>query len=181
VSEPTGQPPVPPPEDDPEMLRGGRLDHATGNAYERWIDKGSAEDEDEATQEAARVAGEMALEADDECRKIEAEVANIEAQAPGSIAAQEAEAIKARVEQDADQAVNASLDSDAAATDAQQRDTRRHPDPATAKADYQRATADVGVATKDLVDEESLEKQLDAAAKGTLPPPPPDPPPIEPK
>ena len=62
---------------------------------------GTATDAGESTEVAARVAGDMVAEADQERLKIEQEVAAIEEVAPGSDRAKDAEAAKAQAERDA--------------------------------------------------------------------------------
>ena len=72
----------------------------------------------EAAATAARVTGKLAAEADQERLRIEREVAALEEERPGSAEAEDAERAEARAEQDADQAVSESLESDTATDDA---------------------------------------------------------------
>jgi hypothetical protein len=134
---------------------------------------GTAVDAAEGTLTAARVSGEMAAEADQDRLKIEAEVARIEQQAPGSSQALDAEAASARAERDADEAVAKSLDSDVAADDARSSEGsgmfHRGADPATAVADKERALADESVVGRDLTDLDALAAEVEADAAG-LPP-----------
>jgi len=79
---------------------------------------GTAVAADEAAETAARVTGELAAEADQERLMIEREVASLEGVAPASATVKDAEDARARADQDADEAVTRSLDSDEAAEDA---------------------------------------------------------------
>jgi len=131
---------------------------------------GTAVADDEATETAARVAGSLAAEADQERLTIERQVADIEAAAPGSAQAVDAEAALARAERDADEAVTESLDSDEAAEQARaargSHVFHRGADPAAAEHDRDRALADEAVAARDLADLDGLEARVasDAAA-----------------
>jgi hypothetical protein len=125
---------------------------------------GTAVDNAQATEAAARVIGEIGAEADQERLKIEGLVQSIEKTAPGSDKARDAEAAAAQAEKDADDAVTASLDSDAAAEDALKSEGSRHlhlsANPDEAKADEARALKDESLAGKDLSDLDSLEQRV---------------------
>jgi hypothetical protein len=78
---------------------GGRVNQALTGALaqgqQAWLDRSAARAADMGAEEAAKVAGAEAVEADDERRKLEAEAAGIEARAPGSEDAREVEAASA--------------------------------------------------------------------------------------
>jgi hypothetical protein len=147
------------------------LNHSTGPVrsrlnpvyqYEQRV--GTARDEGEATEVAARVAGEMGAEADQERLKIEGVVQAVEQASPGSDRATQAAAAKARAEQDADDAIAASLDADVAAEDALRAEGSRHDhhraDPVEAAGDKARALADESRAGRDLSDLDGLAQQI---------------------
>jgi hypothetical protein len=125
---------------------------------------GTAADAAQATETAARVNGEIGSEADQERLKIEGLVQSVEKAAPGSDKAKDAEAAAAQAEKEADDAVTASLDSDAAAEDALKSEGSRHlhlsASPDEAKADEARALKDESLAAKDLSDLDSLEQRV---------------------
>ena len=125
---------------------------------------GTAVDDADATEVAARVIGEIGSEADQERLKIEGLVADVEKAAPGSDKAKDAEIAAAQAEKDADEAIAASLDSDTAAEDALNAKGSRHlhlsANPDEAEAAEARALKDESVAGKDLSDLDSLEKRV---------------------
>jgi len=126
---------------------------------------GSAVAADEATETAARVAGELAVEADGERRRIEEQVASIERSAPAGARMTDAEAARATAERDADGAVAASLDSDAATQDARgatgSRFLHRGAEGERGEADEARALADERTAAADLVELDALERRVE--------------------
>ena len=125
---------------------------------------GTARDEADATQVAARVTGELGAEADQERLAIEKSVQAVEAAAPGSDRAKDAEAVEVQAEKDADEAIAASLDSDGAAEDALHAEGSPHlrvaADPDEARADRTRALKDESVAGRDLSDLDTLEERI---------------------
>ena len=125
---------------------------------------GTARDEADATQVAARVTGELSAEADQERLALEQSVQAVEAAAPGSERAKDAEAAEAQAEKDADEAIAASLDSDCAAEDALHAEGSPHlhlaADPDDAQADKARALKDESVAGRDLSDLDALEERI---------------------
>jgi hypothetical protein len=125
---------------------------------------GTAVDESQATETAARVIGEISSEADQERLRIEGLVRGIDKAAPESDKAKDADAAAAQAEKDADEAIAASLHSDAAAEDALNSEGSRHlhlsADPDEAKVDKARALKDESIAAKDLSDLDSLEKRV---------------------
>jgi hypothetical protein len=125
---------------------------------------GTARDEAEATEMAARVAGEMAAEADQERLKIESLVQEVEKTSPGSDRAKDAQAAEAQAEKDGDEAIAASLDSDVAAEGAlnseSSRRLHRPANPEGANVDEAKALQDESVAGRDLSDLDSLEKRV---------------------
>jgi hypothetical protein len=110
------------------------------------------------------VNGEIGAEADQERLNIEGLVKSLEEAAPGNDKAKDAEAAEAQAEKDADDAVTASLDSDAAAEDALKSEGSRHlhlsANPDEAKVDEARALKDESLAAKDLSDLDSLEQRV---------------------
>jgi len=144
------------------------LSGAMDAEFKASMDRGESKDADAGAEEAARVAGELAVEADDERHTIDAEAATIEAGEPGTTEAARAAAVKARADAEADAAIAASLDSDTAAADARQHSRLLHHDAADVEADYHQATADVSVAASDLADIDTLEASL----QGEVPPAP---------
>jgi hypothetical protein len=126
--------------------------------------EGTAKDEGDGVELAARVSGEIAAEADKERQEIEGQVQTVEKAAPGSDKAKDAEAAQAQAEKDADEATRASLDSDVAAEDAVRAEGSRHlhlsADPDEARADKVRALKDESMAGKDLTDLDALEKRV---------------------
>ena len=180
---PPGNLPVTPaavPAAEPEMNDGGLVNRGVSRvmrgSFDSSIGHADAAQADEGTEEAARAAGETAAEADTERRTIEAQAAGVARTAPGSAAAQDAAAAAAQAEQDANQAIAASLDADQAAVDAKQSVHVLHSDTATGEVAYQRATGDLGAATKDLTDEDRLEQRVEADEAAVGIPPPPAPP-----
>jgi hypothetical protein len=125
---------------------------------------GTAVDEAEASEVAARVTGEIGAEADQERLKIEKQVQAAESASPGSDKTKDAEAALAQAEKDADEAIAASLDSDVAAEDAHNsrgsRYLHRSANPDGATADKARALSDESVAGRDLADLDSLEERV---------------------
>ena len=134
---------------------------------------GTAAEGSEATLTAARATGEMAAEADQERPRIEAEVARVERDEPGSAAARDAESAKTRAEHDADETVDESLDSDEAAEDSRAAAGTRHlhrgADPDRVLADERRALADESVAGRDLADLDVLEARVEGDGAGASP------------
>ncbi len=125
---------------------------------------GTAVDDADATEVAARVIGEIGSEADQERLKIEGLVADVEKAAPGSDKAKDAEIAAAQAEKDADEAIAASLDSDTAAEDALNAKGSHHlhlsANPDEAQAAEARALKVESVAGKDLSDLDSLDKRV---------------------
>ncbi len=125
---------------------------------------GTAADEADATETAARVSGEMAAEADQERVTIEGLVKRVTQAAPGSDKTRDAQAAAAQAEHDADEAVAASLDSDAAAEEADRAEGaglfHRGADPAPGGIDMVRALQDESVVGKDLRDLDALGKRV---------------------
>jgi hypothetical protein len=125
---------------------------------------GTATADAEATEVAARVAGELGAEADQDRLKIEQMVQKAEKASPGTDKTKDAEAALAQAEKDADEAIAASLDSDVAAEDALHstgtRFLHRSANPDNATADKVRALNDESVAGKDLSELESLVERV---------------------
>jgi len=125
---------------------------------------GTARDDAEATEVAARVAGELGAEADQDRLKIEQLVQEAEKASPGTDKTKDAEAALAQAEKDADEAIAASLDSGVAAEDALHstgtRYLHRSANSDEATADKVRALNDESVAGKDLSDLESLVERV---------------------
>jgi hypothetical protein len=130
--------------------------------YEQRV--GTAHDEGDATEVAARVTGELGAEADQERLKIEGMTQAVEQTSPGTDRATQAASAKARAEHDADDAIAASLDADVAAEDALHAEGSRHlhhsADPDAAAADKARALADESRAGRDLSDLDAVEQQV---------------------
>ena len=147
--------------------------HVRNPVYQHEQAAGTATAGSEAAATAARVTGELAAEADQERLRIEREVAALEEERPGSAEAEDAERAEARAEQDADQAVSESLDSDTATDDARRSTGTRHlhrgADPAAVTADADRALADESVAGRDLSDLDALEARVEGDAAGRGP------------
>jgi hypothetical protein len=129
------------------------------------LDRSAAKAADMGAEEAARVAGAEAVEADTERRKLEAEAADVDARAPGSEEAKDADAAVAQAEKLADDAIAASLDSDAAAEDSFRKSRFLHHDALAVTADGVRAEGDVGRAGKDLAELDRLEAQVEKDEK----------------
>jgi hypothetical protein len=144
---------------------GGRVNQALTGALaegqQAWLDRSAAKAADMGAEEAARVAGAEAVEADTERRKLEAEATDVEASAPGSVEAADADAAVAEAEKLAGDAVAASLDSDVAAEDSVRKSRFFHHDAAAVAADGERAEKDVGRAGKDLAALDRLEGQVE--------------------
>jgi hypothetical protein len=144
-----------------------RPDAATPNKFEREFrahdNKARSADAAEGTTEEARVAGELASEAEQERIDAEKLVARLRTEAPGSPALADAEQALARIEADATAADAASLDVDEAASDAVTDAARkRRANAAADEADYVRGTTDVAAAGRDLTDEEAAVSHLEA-------------------
>lgn len=144
-----------------------RPDAARPNAFERGFhdrdNRAEARDAAEGSTTEARVAGEVATEAEQERIAAEALVARLRTEGAGSAALADAEAELARIEADTTSADNASLDADEAASDAvTDAAGKRHADGAADQADYVRGTADVAAASRALADEDLAAKQLEA-------------------
>lgn len=142
---------------------GGRR-HPRNPVYLHEQAAGSAVAADEATETAARVTGELAVEADGERRRIEVQVASIERSVSATARVTDAEAARAAAERDADEGVAASLDSDAAAEDARgatgSRFLHRGAEGERGEADEARALADERTAAADLVELDALERRV---------------------
>lgn len=151
------------------MDDGGRVNQALtgalGQGQQAWLDRSAAKAADMGAEEAARVAGGEAVEADTERRKLEAEAADVDARAPASEEAKDADAAVAQAEKLADDAIAASLDSDAAAEDSFRKSRFLHHDAAAVTADGVRAEGDVGRAGKDLTELDRLEAQVEKDEK----------------
>ena len=134
--------------------------------YQHEQRAGTAIDATRATDTAANVTGELAGEADQERLAIEADVARIEAAAPGGPQARDAEVAEAQAEHDADEAVAESLDSGVADENAQGTRGRglfhRSADPTAAIGDRDRALADEAVAGRDLAELDVLQARVEA-------------------
>jgi hypothetical protein len=134
---------------------------------------GTAVVADEATETAARVSGELAAEADQERLLIGRQVAGLEQAAARGDQAKDAEEALARAEQDADQAISSSLDSDEAAEDARHavgsRLFHRGADGAEAELDESRALHDESVAAGDVRELDALELRVAADAAAVSP------------
>ncbi len=125
---------------------------------------GTAADEAEATETAARVSGEMAAQADQERSAIEGLVQQVTQAAPGSAKARDTQAAAAEAEHDADEAIAASLDSDVAAEEAVRAEGtglfHRGADPAVGRVDEDTALRDESVIGKDLRDLDELRRRV---------------------
>jgi len=147
--------------------------HVLGPVFQHEQAAGSAVAAGEATETAARVAGSLAAEADQERLLIERQVAAVERPAAGSAQAADVEAAAAQAERNADGAVVESLDSDGAAEGARRATGSRFAHhgavPAAAEADQSRALADEAAA-RDLAELDALEART-AADAAAVPPP----------
>jgi hypothetical protein len=154
----------------PAMHDGGRINQSMTSSFQKGemaeIDRGRARDGDVGAEEAARVAGSEAVEADSDRRKIEAEVAQLEAKDPASDATKDARDALAQAETLADDAISASLDSDQYAEDAHRNSRFLHHDAASVAEDGKRAEEDVGRASHDLATLDQLETRVETDGNG---------------
>jgi hypothetical protein len=142
-------------------------DNAFARGARRQENKREAQDAGDAAEVAARVTGELAVEADTERSQAEAQVAQLRTRAPGSAELADAEAALARIEADADAALGASLDSGEAAADADEHDRHGQFDGDAALADERRAEADERTAGTALTDEEAAAERIAADRKAS--------------
>ena len=147
-----------------------RRDVVKPNAFVREFrsedNKAEARDAAEGTATEARVAGELATEAEQERIAAEQLVARLRTDGPGSAALADAEAALARIEDAAAAADAASLDADTAAEEAATDAAKgRHASGMADQAEYLRGTADVAKATTALTDADAATKQLEADRK----------------
>jgi hypothetical protein len=139
------------------------------NAFEREADRrenrAEARDADDGASTAARLAGVEAAQADTERIEAEATVARLRARAPGSPQLADAEEALARIESDAKDAIDASLDSGMRAADAVGASRRWHEDGPAAEAAYGQAEADLHRVGQDLADADAQAARIAADAE----------------
>lgn len=153
----------------PVMDEGGLLNRSITSKLQQGemseIDRGRAKDNDVGAEEAARVAGAEAVEADSERLKVEKDVAELDARSAGSAAARDAHEALVQAEELADDAISASLDSGQFAEDAHRNSRFFHHDAAAVAEDGRKAESDVAKAAKDLAAIDQLYARVESDGK----------------